>query len=345
MKKILITGGAGYIGSHTAKTLSQAGYEIVVLDNLVHGYKEFINWGVHFHGDILNLQDLDRCFQVHGPIHALVHMASYINVGDSVKEPIVYYQNNVSGSINVMEVVEKYEVPYILFSSTAAVYGNPEQNIITEDHPLQPLNPYGVNKLLVERLIQDLANSGRRKYFILRYFNACGADPNPQTGMEIGEDHKPETHLLPLILHTALGLREKITIFGSDYPTNDGTAVRDYIHVNDIANAHLFSLNYMEDGGKSGIVNLGNGKGYSVREVIEACKDVVGSSYPINVEIGERRAGDSAQLVANGDLANKTFDWKPRYANIREIIEHAWKWHKMRHGQNIHLKKVAGKDL
>jgi UDP-glucose 4-epimerase len=254
-----------------------------------------------------------------------MHFAAYAYVGESVSQPDKYYRNNVYGSLVLLEAMVAANIKKFVFSSTCASYGVPQQIPITETHPQDPINPYGATKLMVERILQDFDIAYGLKSVIFRYFNAAGADPSGQ----IGEDHLPETHLIPLILLTALGKRESITVYGSDYPTADGTCIRDYIHVNDLADAHVLGLQYLLAGNSSNIFNLGNGNGFSVKEVIDAAKEVTGK--PIHVEFGDRRAGDPPALVGSSDKARQILHWQPQYADLKLILQHAWQWHQKRH--------------
>lgn len=317
---ILVTGGAGYIGSHTNKELHKRGYQTVVYDNLVYGHKESVKWGTLEIGDLSDKERLESVFQAY-PIEAVLHFAAYAYVGESVTEPAKYYNNNVCNTINLLDIMKKYKVNHIIFSSTCATYGVPEKMPITEDMPQNPVNPYGATKKIVERILEDYHKAYGLYYCCLRYFNAAGADPDG----EIGESHTPETHLIPLILDAASGKRESISIFGTDYPTEDGTCIRDYIHVTDLADAHIRALEYLKQGGESTCFNLGNGNGDSVQHVIEVVKQVTGKEFKVKEE--KRRAGDPPVLIGSAEKAEKVLGWKPKYAEIETIVEHAWKWH------------------
>ena len=329
---ILVTGGAGYIGSHAVKALQQGGYEVLILDNLVYGHKDIAETlGAELIiGDTNDRPLLDKLFSDRAsqnrPISAVMHFAAYAYVGESVTQPDKYYRNNVVGTLSLLEAMVAANIKTFVFSSTCATYGVPQQTPITEDHPQAPINPYGATKLMVERILQDFDVAYGLKSVIFRYFNAAGADPDGA----IGEDHNPETHLIPLVLQTALGKREAISVFGSDYPTPDGTCIRDYIHVTDLADAHVLGLQYLLDGNKSEIFNLGNGNGFSVKEVIDAAKKITGK--PIKVIMGDRRVGDPPALVGSADKARKILNWQPKYADINLILQHAWQWHQKRHG-------------
>ena len=317
---ILVVGGAGYIGSHTNKELHKRGYKTVVYDNLVYGHKESVKWGTLEIGDLSDKERLESVFKNY-PIEAVIHFAAYAYVGESVTEPAKYYNNNVCNTVQLLDVMRKYKINHIIFSSTCATYGVPDQMPITEDMSQNPVNPYGATKKMVERILEDYHRAYGINYCCLRYFNAAGADPEG----EIGESHTPETHLIPLILDAASGKRESICIFGTDYPTEDGTCVRDYIHVTDLADAHIRALEYLKQGGESTCFNLGNGNGDSVRHVIEVVKQITGKEFIVKEE--KRRAGDPPMLIGSAAKAEKVLGWKPQYAEIETIVEHAWKWH------------------
>jgi UDP-glucose 4-epimerase len=317
---ILVVGGAGYIGSHMVKDLVRADKNVVVLDNLARGHRDLVPGGVFVEGDLGDSALLDRVFSEY-KIDAVMHFAAYSLVGESVEKPLAYYRNNISRTIELLEAMIRHAVRRFIFSSTAAVYGEPENVPITEEHPCRPTNPYGESKLAVEQLLADCARAGDLQYVSLRYFNAAGADVSG----DLGERHGPETHLIPLVLQAALGEREGIQIFGTDYPTSDGTCLRDYVHVSDLTRAHLLALQRLTSGGNNAIYNLGNSKGYSVREVIETARRVTGHSIP-TVASG-RRAGDPAVLVADSGKIRGELGWKPRYEDLQTIIETAWVWH------------------
>lgn len=319
---ILVCGGAGYIGSHAVRELYRAGYEVLVLDNLVKGHREAIGDIPLVEVDINDKPSLEQVFQKQ-KIDAVMHFAAYSLVGESVADPAMYYRNNVLGTLNLLEAMLKHGVKGIIFSSTAAVYGEPMELPITEEHPTRPTNPYGATKLAVEGMLHWFAQAYGLNYVSLRYFNAAGAD----VAGDIGEDHQPETHLIPLVLQTALGVRPEIKIFGTDYPTPDGTCIRDYIHVTDLANAHLLALEKIINEGGSAIYNLGNGSGFSVREVIQVAQAVTGK--PIKVAEAERRPGDPAVLVASSDKIKKELGWQPRFKELDKIVGTAWQWHKL----------------
>lgn len=325
---ILVTGGAGYIGSHAALALKNAGYDAIVLDNLAYGHQEIVDEVLQVKlvvGDTSDRALLDRLFTEH-KIDAVMHFAAYIAVGESVKEPGKYYSNNVSSTLNLLEAMLAHGINKIVFSSTCAVYGMPKEVPMTENHPHNPLSPYAASKDMVERILSDFDTAFNLKSVAFRYFNACGAYP----GGALGEDHTPETHLIPLALLTALGKRDKLYIFGTDYDTPDGTCVRDYIHVNDLADAHVLGLEYLLSGGESEIFNLGNGNGFSVREVIETAREVTGLNIP--AQESDRRPGDAPILVGSSDKIRKMLGWNPKYADLKQIISHAWQWHQTRHG-------------
>ena len=325
---ILVTGGAGYIGSHAVLALKAAGYEVLIFDNLEYGHQELVETvlGVKLvTGDTRDRASIDRVFATH-KIDAVMHFAAYIAVGESVAEPGMYYQNNVVGTLNLLESMRAAGVDKFVFSSTSAVYGIPQYTPILEEHPFAPISPYATSKLMVENILSDFDTAHGLKSVRFRYFNAAGADPSGR----LGEDHDPETHLIPLILLTALGKREHISVYGTDYPTPDGTCIRDYIHVHDLATAHVLGLKYLLEGGESQVFNLGNGNGFSVREVIETAKQITGKE--IKVTYGDRRAGDPPILVGSSDRVRRLLGWKPAYPDLQNIITHAWQWHQKRHG-------------
>jgi UDP-glucose 4-epimerase len=325
---ILVTGGAGYIGSHAVLALKQAGYKVVIFDNLEYGHQELVDsvLGVElFVGDTRDRASLDRVFATH-KIDAVMHFAAYIAVGESVEKPGMYYENNVVGTLNLLEAMRSANIHKLVFSSTCAVYGIPESTPIVEDCPFAPISPYATSKLMVENILTDFDTAYNFKSVRFRYFNASGADPSGR----LGEDHTPETHLVPLVLFAAMGKREHISVYGTDYPTPDGTCIRDYIHVQDLATAHVLGLAYLLNGGDSQVFNLGNGNGYSVKEVIETAKKVTGKE--IKVVYGDRRAGDPSILVGSSDRVRKVLGWNPEFPKLEDIIAHAWQWHQKRHG-------------
>lgn len=318
---VLVCGGAGYIGSHINKQLNKEGYETVVFDNLVYGHREAAKWGHFVRGDLQNLDEIEAVFRNY-KIDAVFHFAAYAYVGESVGQPEKYYYNNVANTLNLLHVMKQYGCDKIIFSSTCATYGEPERVPITEDMPQDPINPYGASKLMVERIFQDYSKAYGLKFVVLRYFNAAGADPEG----EIGESHTPETHLIPLVLDAASGRREDIKVFGTDYDTPDGSCIRDYIHVYDLATAHLLALHYLEEGKESDFFNLGNALGTSVLEVVEAVKKVSGREF--TVTLTGRRPGDPAKLVGSSEKAQKVLGWRPVYGDIDTIVGHAWNWHR-----------------
>ena len=318
-RTVLVTGGAGYIGSHACKALAAAGYNPVVFDNLVHGHDWAVKWGPLEHGDLLDSHCLDQVFRRHKPV-AVMHFAAYAYVGESVSKPLKYYTNNIAGSISLLEAMLKYGVDRLIFSSTCATYGNPQSPILDETHPQNPINPYGCSKLTVEAILRDFDQAYNMRSISLRYFNAAGADLDG----DIGEVHEPETHLIPLTLRAAAGSGSPLTIFGDDYPTPDGSCVRDYIHVSDLADAHVLALRGLEQEDSSGFYNLGTGRGYSVKEVVSTAQAVVGALVPHS--IGARRAGDPPSLVANAELFSSRFGWEPGVSDLETIIESAWRW-------------------
>lgn len=319
---ILVLGGAGYIGSHTALELVKSGRDVVIADSLVTGYKKAIPEKARFYqGDIRDFEFLDNLFQQE-KIDAVIHFAAYSLVGESVANPLKYYGNNLYGTKILLEAMVKNNIDKIVFSSTAATYGEPENIPVLESDRTCPTNPYGETKLAVEKMFKWVAEAHGLRYVSMRYFNACGADEN---GI-IGEAHNPESHLIPIILQVPNGKRETISIYGTDYDTPDGTCIRDYIHVTDLTQAHILAVKYLYNGGKSDIFNLGNGVGYSVREVIETARKVTGR--PIPVTETSRRAGDPARLVASSEKAKRILGWKPVHNCLEEIIASAWNWHK-----------------
>lgn len=324
---ILVTGGAGYIGSHAVLSLQESGYDVLVLDNLVYGHRELVEQVLKAElivGDIGDRSLLDQIFASR-KIAAVMHFAAYAYVGESVSNPAKYYRNNVVGTLTLLEAMLAANVKKLVFSSTCATYGIPKSVPIPEDHPQAPINPYGASKLMVERILADFSVAHDFRSVCFRYFNACGADPQGR----LGEDHNPETHLIPLVLLAALGKRDSISVFGTDYPTPDGTCIRDYIHVCDLASAHVLGLEYLLNEGASTVFNLGNGNGFSVREVIDAAEQVTGKK--IKVVECDRRPGDPPALVGSGARAREILGWQPQYAEIGEILTHAWNWHQQRH--------------
>jgi UDP-glucose 4-epimerase len=316
---VLVTGGAGYVGSHAAAILRSAGHDAWVIDNLSRGHKPAVPADRFVEGDLADRPLLKRLMRDH-EIDAVMHFAAHSQVGESVVNPAIYYENNIANSIALLEVMRDCRVWRIVFSSSAAVYGQPETMPIVEDTAKQPINPYGFSKLAVEQALDDYARAYGIGFAALRYFNAAGAAASGN----LGEDHTPETHLIPLVLQVALGQRESIKIFGSDYPTPDGTCVRDYIHVDDLGRAHLAALERLEQG-QGMKLNLGVGRGFSVREVVEACRRVTG--HPIPAEAAPRREGDPPELVADPTRARELLGWRPQFAEVEAIVETAWKWH------------------
>ena len=314
-KSILVVGGAGFIGSHMVLALQEAGFQPVVLDNLSKGHRDAVN--VDFvHGDMADKDTLAALFKKY-PIAAVMHFASFIEVAESVREPAKYYQNNVAATLHLLDVMLEHKVEHFIFSSSAAVYGEPRYTPIDEAHPIAPINPYGRTKWMVEEIIKDYAKANALQYALLRYFNAAGADPAGR----LRERHEPESHLIPLVLQVAQGKRDQIIIYGNDYATPDGTCVRDYVHVSDLCAAHLLALQQCFRG-QSGIYNLGTGRGHSVQEVVDAAARVTG--HPIPAIYSARRAGDPAVLVADAALAMQVLDWQPVYPDLDTIITHAW---------------------
>ncbi|MEB3182037.1 MAG: UDP-glucose 4-epimerase GalE [Nostocaceae cyanobacterium] len=325
---ILVTGGAGYIGTHAVKSLQAVGYDVVILDNLVYGHRDLVENVLKTKLIVGNINDrplLDEIFSTH-KISAVMHFAAYAYVGESVGEPLKYYKNNVANTVTLLEAMIAADVKNIVFSSTCASYGIPKTVPVPEDHPQHPINPYGMSKLMVERILRDFEVAYGLKHVVFRYFNAAGADPS---GL-LGEDHTPEPHLIPLVLQTALGKRPSVSILGTDYPTPDGTCIRDYIHVCDLAEAHVLGLQYLLQTGNSEVFNLGNGNGFSVKEVIETGRQVTGRD--ITAIECERRPGDPPVLVGSSEKASQILGWNPKYPNLQDIMTHAWQWHQRRHG-------------
>jgi UDP-glucose-4-epimerase GalE len=319
MKDILVVGGAGYIGSHMCKYLDEKGLRPVVLDNLVYGHREAARWGRFYEGDMTDAPLLERIFS-ENQIAAVMHFAAFCYVGESVQDPAKYYENNVVATLRLLAFMRGRGVENFIFSSSCATYGEPVEIPMRESHPQQPINPYGRTKLMVEQALRDYRTAYGLRSVCLRYFNAAGADPDG----ELGEDHDPETHLIPLVLKTALGQRDAIQVFGDDYPTEDGTCVRDYIHVRDLAQAHYLALEKLFDGAEGGEYNLGNGNGFSVKEVIETGRQITGR--PIPERIGPRRPGDPAALVGSAEKAVRELGWQPEYSDLTSMMETAWKW-------------------
>ena len=317
---ILVTGGAGYIGSHTVADLLERGEEVVVIDNLLTGHQEALLGGKFYEGDLRDKELLTRIF-AENDITAVIHFAASSLVGESMQNPFKYYDNNVYGAMCLLDAMQQAGVKKIVFSSTAATYGEPEKVPIEESDRTEPANVYGETKLMMERMMNWFDKVHGIRYVALRYFNAAGA----HTSGKIGEDHRPESHLIPLVLQTALGQREFISVFGEDYPTEDGTCVRDYIHVSDLADAHIKSVEYLNNEGASNVFNLGNGQGFSVKQVIETAVKVTGHDIPVKFEA--RRSGDPAVLVASSDKARSVLGWKPSYNQLEDIISGAWQWH------------------
>ncbi len=316
---ILVTGGAGYIGSVAVEDLHKKGEKVVVLDNLVYGHRAAINEDIPFYQGDIGDKNLVSQIIDENDINAVMHFSAYAYVGESVEKPQIYYENNVEQTLRLLDVIVEKGVKQFIFSSTCATYGEPVYVPIDEKHPQSPTNPYGWTKFIVERALADFDRAYDLKFVALRYFNACGASEN------CGEHHDPETHLIPLILFAAQGKRDSISIFGDDYPTADGTAVRDYIHIADLSQAHLLALEYLRGGGDSEFINLGNGNGYSVLEVIDAARKITGKNIVAN--IAPRRAGDPSHLVADAKKAREILGWDPQFPQIEQIIESAWQWH------------------
>lgn len=320
---ILVTGGAGYIGSHLVKKLKEENKDLIVFDNFEKGHRWAVNDVEVVEGDLRNEKDVENLFENY-KIDEIFHFAAFSLVGESMKEPDKYFKNNVCGTLNLLKAMKKHGTRYIVFSSTAAVYGEPENIPITEDQKKEPTNVYGQSKLMIEDALKWYSNLDIIRYVALRYFNAAGAYPDGS----IGEDHDPETHLIPIVLEAALGNREKMYVYGNDYPTKDGTPVRDYIHVMDLIDAHIQAMEWMKKNNQSDVFNLGNGQGFTVLEVIKTAEKV--TKRKINYEITSRRSGDPAVLIASSNKSKKILNWEPQYPQLEKIISDAWNWHKNR---------------
>ncbi|MGD9023033.1 MAG: UDP-glucose 4-epimerase GalE [Deltaproteobacteria bacterium] len=321
LKNILVVGGAGYIGSHMAKVLSREGYIPVVLDNLVCGNRQAAKYGPFYKGSMDDSRLLEEIFS-ENPFSAVMHFAAFCYVGESMEQPAKYYHNNVANTLALLDFMIAKNINKFIFSSSCSIYGEPVEIPITEDHPKKPINPYGRTKLMVEQILEDFRNAYGIESVCLRYFNAAGADPDG----ELGEDHDPETHLIPRVLETALGQRSGVDIFGDDYPTPDGTCIRDYIHIQDLAQAHLLALERLLTGSPGGQYNLGNAKGFSVKQVVEIARRVTGREIPATVV--ERRPGDPAVLISSSEKAMNELGWKPKFPDLETIMETAWAWFK-----------------
>jgi UDP-glucose 4-epimerase len=319
MHRILVVGGAGYVGSHMVKMLGQKGCQVTTLDNLSNGHRDAVIHGEFVQADLTDVKAIESIFSG-CKFDAVMHFASFIEVGASVRDPAAFYRNNVANTLNLLEVMRAHSVGQFIFSSTAAIFGEPEYCPIDENHPKNPINPYGRSKLMVEQLLEDFDRAYGFKSVCLRYFNAAGADPE---GL-LGERHDPETHLIPLVLQAASGKRREITVFGRDYDTPDGTCVRDYIHVTDLCEAHWLALQSLMNGEGSQFYNLGNGAGFTVQQVIDTARAVTGQK--ISVVTGDRRTGDPVRLVADSRLAREKLGWVPQYPDLQSIISHAWQW-------------------
>ena len=320
MKNVLVTGGAGYIGSHACKALAKSGYFPIAYDNMIYGNQWAVQWGPHEKGDIRDKERIREVMEKYKP-DSVIHFAAYSYVGESVQDPKKYYNNNVGGTLSLLEAMLDYNIRNIVFSSTAATYGAPKKIPMKEDHPQHPVNPYGTTKFMIEKMLQDFGEAYDFRYAILRYFNAAGADPEN----EIGEHHDPETHLIPRVVMSALGEGEIVEIYGTDYETKDGTAIRDYIHVSDLADAHVSALDYLIDKNENISCNLGTGIGYSVKEVVEAVEKV--SNKKIITNNCPRRTGDPEVLIADTNFASERLKWNPKYSELESIIKTAWDWH------------------
>jgi UDP-arabinose 4-epimerase len=327
-KAVLVTGGAGYIGSHTCKALAQAGYLPVAYDNLIHGHPWAVQWGPFVEGDLADAALLKQTLQRHG-INAVMHFAGYCYVGESMMAPEQYFRNNTFNTLTLLECMREADVSTIVFSSTCATYGTPRKVPMSEETPQEPINPYGESKLFVEKMLGWWGKAHGLRWMALRYFNAAGADPDGC----IGEDHTPETHLIPLCIQAALGQREHVELYGVDYPTADGTAIRDYVHVTDLADAHVYALHRLADGAASAALNLGTGTGHSVREVIAAVRHVSRRAFAVRETA--RRPGDPTELVADARLAYDVLQWRPRHSDLTTVVETAWRWHSQYRGSVV----------
>ncbi len=320
MKEILVIGGAGYIGSHMCKYLSKKGLQPIAIDNLSLGHREAVKWGPLYHGEMDDSTLLENVFKTHN-IEAVMHFAAFCYVGESMQQPLKYYRNNISSTLALIQAMMDYQVDKLIFSSTCATYGEPESLPIEELQTQKPINPYGRSKYMMEQILDDLDLANGLKSVCLRYFNAAGADPDG----ELGEDHDPETHLIPLVLQSALGKLDELTIFGNDYSTPDGTCIRDYIHIQDLAQAHYLSLVHLLEGGGSKKYNLGNGNGYSILDVIRTAEKVTKKSLPF--KYAEKRPGDPAALVGSAEKIMRELNWNPEFHTLETILETAWNWH------------------
>jgi UDP-glucose 4-epimerase len=319
---ILVVGGAGYIGSHMLSLLRDQEYPHLVFDNLEKGHRGALQGSKLIIGDLRSAHDLEQVFRDHPEIDAVMHFAAYTYVGESVTEPAKYWENNTTGVLTILDTMRKFGIKNFVFSSTCATFGNPQYLPLDENHPQNPINPYGQTKLAVERILADYDVAYGLKSVILRYFNAAGADPEGR----IGEDHRPEAHLIPLAIYAAQGKTPPLKVFGNDYDTPDGTCVRDYIHVLDLASAHLLAIDHLRSGGESRAYNLGNGQGFSVKEVIDVVSEVTGQTVPF--VLADRRPGDPPRLVGTSEKIRNDWGWSPAYADLRTIVGHAWNWHR-----------------
>lgn len=320
--RVLVTGGAGYVGSHAVLALAQAGHRVTVLDDLSSGHAQAVHEAELVVGDFTDRDVLDAVLESRGPFDAVMHFAALVQVGESVAQPGRYFQANVAGTVELLQALVRHGIPRFIFSSSAAVYGEPQQVPIPEEHPLAPTSPYGESKRLVEAMLPHFERAHGLRWACLRYFNAAGADPQGRTG----ERHDPETHLIPLVLQAALGRRQSIDIYGADWPTPDGTCIRDFVHVSDLACAHVLALEYLAEGGDSSAFNLGSGEGWSVRQVIETCRRVTGRAIPVRE--APRRPGDPAVLVASATKARRVLGWRPAFPTLEQTVQSAWDWHR-----------------
>ncbi len=332
--KIFVTGGAGYIGSHIVKALGEKGHDIVVYDNLSYGHEWAVLYGNLIKGDLADRKLLDSVFE-NEKFDTVIHMAAFVVVDESIREPLKYYKNNFVNTFKLIETCIKHDVKSFIFSSTAAVYGIPEKVPVTEDTPLIPINPYGSSKVMVEHVLHDVSVANNFRYISLRYFNVAGADPHSR----IGQARKDATHLITVSLRTALGKKDHLDIFGTDYPTPDGTCIRDYIHVDDLSDAHIFALEYLTSGGSSRIYNCGYGHGYSVKEVVDKVKYVTGIDF--TVRNANRRPGDPPALIADPTRIKEELGWKPKHDDLEYIIRTAWEWEKKMQGRNLNSQTIT----
>ncbi|WP_299787464.1 UDP-glucose 4-epimerase GalE [uncultured Marivita sp.] len=319
---ILVTGGAGYIGSHACKALARAGFTPITFDNFSTGWRDAVRFGPYVEGDLTDKSSIARVFQEHDP-KAILHFAALSRVDEAMSNPGLYWRNNVLGSLNLIEAAVEHGCLDFVFSSTCATYGDQDNVVLDESSPQEPLNAYGASKLTVERILHDFGVTHGLRHVIFRYFNVAGADPEA----EVGEFHRPETHLIPIVLDAVAGIRDGVTIYGTDYPTEDGTCIRDYVHVSDLVDAHVLGLRWLMEGKGNEVFNLGTGSGFSVREVIDSARRVTNRDVPTT--LGDRRAGDAVKLVSGSTRAEEELNWQPRQSTMHQMIEDAWRWHQV----------------